>query len=300
MKIITGYTGQAHVTSDDAASLNRAIFGNDRDVILAGIGSELSATISSTGNQVTIGTGDIVMDGVQARIMAAETLTIDNGVQNQYRMDLIVAHYTKNASTAVENVELKVIKGTSGASAVMPEYESGSIADGALVRDAVIYEVVLYGNNIQSLTKAMTTFYSPDVKFMHPIDVQGENGFASFQESEGAKISVSDLQKNELASMKINSDGSVAMSAGAKSWAIPFIQHGFKLCPLSDTKTANVELTFPIAFKTPPSFIPFCTNHKGGAYIETTVVTATDVRFHLVGSNYGSVNVYWVAIGEIG
>lgn len=160
MHLVTGYAGQAHITAADQGSLNAALVGEASYVLNRG--SKLAATVV-TNNSITIADGDIMMQGRHARIEEGETveLTIENGSQGNYRNDLIVARYTKNASTGVEDVNLVVIKGTPAESdPADPEYTSGNIINGnVLTADMPLYRVPLNGLTVQTLVPLFSTVY---------------------------------------------------------------------------------------------------------------------------------------------
>lgn len=157
MHLITGYAGEAHVTAADQGSLHAALFGEESYVLNRG--SKLAATIASN-NKITIADGDIMLQGRHARIEEDSTvdLAIENGTQGNYRNDLIVARYTKNASTGVEAVNLVVIKGTPAASNPSdPAYTSGDILhDHAAQADMPLYRVKLNGLTIEAVETLFT------------------------------------------------------------------------------------------------------------------------------------------------
>ena len=109
MNIITGYTGKKHVTAGNDGCLNMGFAGTD-DYVL-NVGKKLEAQIVSN-NQVRIFDGEILMQGRQASIDAGtyEDVNIENGEQLLGRNDLIVARYTLDSETAVEKIELAVVK----------------------------------------------------------------------------------------------------------------------------------------------------------------------------------------------
>ena len=152
MEIITGYRGEPHITAQQDRDVNIGIFGGGA-MILKGVGSELAATVISA-NEVEIADGALVAEGCTAEIQygTTESMTIENGEQGMLRVDLIVARYTKAAGTGVESMELAVIKGTSAASTpAVPEYNTGTIADGDSPVDFPIYKVNLDGISITSV-----------------------------------------------------------------------------------------------------------------------------------------------------
>lgn len=159
MHLVTGYAGAAHVTAADQGSLNAAMFGAESYVLDRG--SKLAATVESN-NSITIADGDIMMQGRHARIEEGSTvaLTIENGTQGSYRNDLIVARYTKDSNTGIEDVNLVVIKGTPAASNPSdPAYTSGDIIhDNVLTADMPLYRVPLDGLTVQTLVPLFSTF----------------------------------------------------------------------------------------------------------------------------------------------
>lgn len=153
MNIIAGYRGEAHITSQQLRNKNIGIFG-DGACILA-VGSEMAATVISA-NEVDIADGILVAEGCTAEITrgTVEAMAIDNGTQWMLRTDLIVARYTKNSGTGVEDMQLVVIKGTPAASnPATPSHTTGSIADGDTTVDFPLYEVHLDGIAIDSVVR---------------------------------------------------------------------------------------------------------------------------------------------------
>lgn len=152
MHLITGYAGAEHVTAADAGSLHIAIFGTGQYVLDRG--NKFAATIV-TNNTIRIADGDIMMQGRHVRLAEGSyvDLTIDNSAQGMMRNDLIVARYTKDASTGVEAVNLVVIKGTAAASnPADPAYTAGDIInDHVALNDMPLYRVPLDGLNVQTL-----------------------------------------------------------------------------------------------------------------------------------------------------
>jgi len=153
MNIIAGYRGEAHITSQQLRNKNIGIFGDD--VCILAVGSEMAATVISA-NEVDIADGILVAEGCTAEIAlgTVEAMAIDNGAQGMLRTDLIVARYTKNSGTGVEDMQLEVIKGTPAASnPATPSHTTGSIADGDTTVDFPLYEVHLDGISIESVVR---------------------------------------------------------------------------------------------------------------------------------------------------
>lgn len=153
MDIITGYVGSPHVTAEQDRDINIGIFGNESYVLQTG--SQLTAEVSSN-NEIKVRDGVIMHQGCAASIKknTYDSLTIANGSQGMKRVDLIVARYSRNPSTNVESLKLKVLQGTpSENSPTVPGYTTGDIQSGDLVADMPLYQVILNGLNITEVKK---------------------------------------------------------------------------------------------------------------------------------------------------
>lgn len=113
VNIVTGYTGVAHVTSDDDRAKNSSIFGTKKFIL--DYGNNFSAE-KLNNNQIRIKDGMLINQGTQMGIEPNdyEDVTIENGVSGMTRIDLICMRYSKNADSAKESASLVVIKGTAG------------------------------------------------------------------------------------------------------------------------------------------------------------------------------------------
>lgn len=174
MNLVTGYTGQAHVTAADDGALNAALVGSGQYVMPTG--NQLQASVI-TNNSVKVLDGDALMQGRHIRIEPGTSvdLTIENGATGYYRNDLIVIRYAKEASTGVETANLTVIKGTPGTEqAADPSYTSGDILnDGAIANDMPLYRVVLEGLNIKEL---VPLYAKPETVADHAADKNNPHG----------------------------------------------------------------------------------------------------------------------------
>ena len=165
MKIVTGYTGQPHITSNAQQGFNQGIFGSG-DCVLK-VGNKFSAAMTDA-NTVTIQDGEGVMQGVHFRIDpgTTETVNISNGTSGYKRIDLVCARYTKNAITGVEDVSLVVVEGTPDASTPStPTVNSGTILTGGSPVDFPLYKVSLDG-----LTPTLTALFDPNGAVINPPD----------------------------------------------------------------------------------------------------------------------------------
>ena len=164
MNIITGYRAEPHITAQQDRDVNIGIFGASAK-ILKGVGSEMAATVISA-NEVEIADGALVAEGCTAEITrgTSESMTIENGGQDMKRIDLIVARYTKDPGTGVEDMQLAVVKGTPAASnPAVPTYNTGTIADGDSPVDFPIYQVNIDGISITSVDALVGTVSVPSM-----------------------------------------------------------------------------------------------------------------------------------------
>lgn len=157
MKIVTGYTGTPHITSNDDQGLLQGIVGTGSYIL--SVGSQFAYTLISA-NELQISDGEGVLQGVHFRIEPGftESVTIDNGSQGMQRIDLVCVRYEKVVDTGVESVSLVVHKGTpAAASPVSPTPVSGDILAGDLVAEMPLYTVTLNGLTVSNVSKVAGT-----------------------------------------------------------------------------------------------------------------------------------------------
>ena len=151
MRIITGYGGEAHITSNDDQSRHRGETGPGNYAF--NVGSKFAATIVNN-NEISIANGEGLVQGVHFRVDPStyDSIELENGTQGKKRIDLICAHYEKDSVTQVESMTWKVIKGTetSGTPAV-PAHDTGDIRTGDRSVDAPWYQVTYDGLSISSV-----------------------------------------------------------------------------------------------------------------------------------------------------
>lgn len=155
MKIVTGYTGTPHITSNDQQAFNQGIFGNGNSVL--NVGQKFNATLNSA-TSVTIEDGEGVLQGVHFRIATGETetLTFGPGTPGYNRIDLICARYAKEPVTGVESIDLVVIEGSPATGAASePTYNTGDILQGDTPVDFPLWKITLSG-----LTPTLTKMFS--------------------------------------------------------------------------------------------------------------------------------------------
>ena len=142
VELVTGHAGKAHATAEQAAGLNAGILGLD-DYVLD-VHDKFEITVVSA-NKVTVGTGELVMQGRHVSQGTPEDLIVTNGSQGQKRNDLIVCRYAKG-SQSVESAELVVVRGkpTTG-TPKDPALNTTSPLDGGTIYDMALYRIPLDG-----------------------------------------------------------------------------------------------------------------------------------------------------------
>lgn len=127
IELVTGHAGSAHVTSAQDGRLNAAAWGDGKYVLP--LQAQFAITVDSA-NQVTIATGDAMLEGRHVTSEAPTTLAVDSGTQSMKRNDLVCIVYSKNGS-GVESAALQVVKGTeTSGTPTDPAIPSGSILAG--------------------------------------------------------------------------------------------------------------------------------------------------------------------------
>lgn len=153
MEIITGYTGKAHIFSEQDRDVNIGIVGEGSYVLQTGM--QLEAEVSSN-NEIKIRDGVLMHQGCTASIKknTYDSLTIINGSQGMKRIDLIVARYERNQDNGTESISLKVIQGTPEESnPAVPSHITGDIQSGDAVADMPMYKIIIDGLNITEVQK---------------------------------------------------------------------------------------------------------------------------------------------------
>lgn len=158
LHLVTGYGGSAHITSADQGAFNAGLIGSGEYVMNSG--NKFAASVISS-NTVRILDGDLLMQGrhVTLKKDTYEEVTINNGLQAMNRNDIIVARYTKDSSTGVENVTFAVIQGIAvEGTASDPEITTGDILAGdCLLHEMPLWRIPLTGLTVGTPVKLFST-----------------------------------------------------------------------------------------------------------------------------------------------
>ena len=145
VELVTGHANKAHATAEQAAGLNAGILGLD-DYVLD-VHDKFEITVVSA-NKVTVGTGELVVQGRHVSQGTTEDLIVTNGSQGQKRNDLIVCRYAKG-SQSVESAELVVVRDTpTTGTPTDPTLNTTSPLDGGTTYDMPLYRIPLDGITI--------------------------------------------------------------------------------------------------------------------------------------------------------
>ena len=245
LHIITGYKGQNHITAADIGSFNAAVFGVGEYVLNRG--SKFAASVLSA-NKIKIADGDLLMQGRHIRLNEGTNveLAIDNGSQGLKRNDLVVARYTKEADSGIEDCSLVVIKGTAVASnPADPAYNIGDIIeDHVFLADMPLYRIPIDGLNVGELVPlfALATISLPDgsitsakiakdavtsAKIYYKAITEekiNDNAVSSTKIANGA-VETAKIADSAVTSAKI-SDGSISTGKLASGFTLPIANGG--------------------------------------------------------------------------
>lgn len=180
MEIITGYTGKAHIFSEQDRDVNIGIVGEGSYVLQTGM--QLEAEVSSN-NEIKIRDGVLMHQGCTASIKknTYDSLTIINGSQGMKRIDLIVARYERNQDNGAESIGLKVIQGTPAESnPAVPSHITGDIQSGDAVADMPMYKIIIDGLNITEVQKVYSE--APNITELNR-KLQADNDWSTYSDN---------------------------------------------------------------------------------------------------------------------
>lgn len=214
MKIITGYKGEAHITSNEIQGENQGIFGTGSYVM--NVGNKFSPTLISA-NELQISDGEGVIQGVHFRVDPGtyDSVTIENGAQGMNRKDLVVCRYTKDAETGVEQTEWVVKKGTAtSGTATRPSATSGNIRTGSTLAEMAMFEIVLSGINVTAVNPLFSVLKS----MKELMDLENElntNESKTITLTCGATVTLN--KRGKVVTMIVSGTASNGVASGASS-----------------------------------------------------------------------------------
>lgn len=276
LHIVTGYKGENHVTAADIASFQASIFGTGEYVLNRG--NKFSTTVVSN-NQIRVADGDILMQGRHIRMNEGTyvDLTIENGSQGYFRNDLIVARYTKDSTTGVEDCNLVVIKGTAvSADPVDPEYTTGDIIEEhVLLNDMPLYRIPLDGLNVGTLVPLWTEASIS----VSPADI----GAAPADHTHTPASIGAEKQRLQFTNKTVAASAFVANST--------YEDFGYRAAVALSGVTANMtpEVVFNVADAISGIFAPVAACYAGGIYLYASEVPEATITIPTI--------ICWKAVG---
>lgn len=181
MKIITGYTGERQITSDNDASIFTGIIGKKNYVLnsLNNFGYQLMGN-----NIIRIKSGVMNYGGRYGIVEEYEDVTFENGKQGVTRTDMLVARYEKDELTGIESMKLVMITGTS------------AVAAKPLDTDFPLYQITLNGINVASVTPQFDMLLSmQELKAL--IESTANNITTAYTKADGALSKEIEAEKKE-------------------------------------------------------------------------------------------------------
>ena len=169
VKIVTGYTGSAHITSNDEQARNQGIFG--RGNIILDVGNGLTVT-NTSGMTLTVADGDGVMSGVHYRVTpgSVETLTVTPPAAGYTRIDAVIAKYERSQDTNEESVEIILRQGTATTGTpAKPTHVENDVVAGALTTEMVLAYVTVTSTAITSVANEVQQKIYASIKNPFPV-----------------------------------------------------------------------------------------------------------------------------------
>ena len=141
MHMLEQHMGQDHVSAQDQADENMAQFGSG--VYLTKYKDAYPTVEMTSANQLTIGTGSLLVNGRHCIIDTPEVLSVDNGSSGMTERDLVCVHWKEveaevqaasgddTQTITKEEVDLVIVKGTPASSgATDPAISQDTIRSG--------------------------------------------------------------------------------------------------------------------------------------------------------------------------
>ena len=143
VELVTGYAGKAHVSSSEDGARQAGTVGTGM-YALETVDEPLKATLENA-NTVTIGPGDVLINGRHVQLTGSTTFAVPVGTQGMQTSNLLVLRY-ELAEDETESVTAVTLTGEPAASDPQdPELATGSVLDGDSPVDMPLYRVVTTG-----------------------------------------------------------------------------------------------------------------------------------------------------------
>ena len=143
VELVTGYAGKAHVSSSEDGARQAGTVGTGM-YALETVDEPLKATLENA-NTVTVGPGDVLINGRHVQLTGSTTFAVPVGTQGMQTSNLLVLRY-KLAEDETESVTAITLTGEPAASDPQdPTLATGSVLDGDSPVDMPLYRVITTG-----------------------------------------------------------------------------------------------------------------------------------------------------------
>lgn len=143
VELVTGYAGKAHVSSSEDGARQAGTVGTGM-YALETVDEPLKATLENA-NTVTVGPGDVLMNGRHVQLTGSTTYGIPVGTQGQKTSNLLVIRY-EVAEDGTESATAITLTGSpSTAEPEDPTLATGDILAGDSPVDMPLYRVITTG-----------------------------------------------------------------------------------------------------------------------------------------------------------
>lgn len=155
VSLVTGYSGTEHVTSGQDGARQAGTVGTGMYVLMTN-DNPLAAKLENA-NTVTVGPGDVLINGRHVQLTGSTTFAIPVGTQAQQTSNLLVLRYARDDS-GVETAEALTLTGSPSTSDPQdPELATGNILDGDTPVDMPLYRVITTGIETAQPVKLFNT-----------------------------------------------------------------------------------------------------------------------------------------------
>ena len=143
VELVTGYAGKAHVSSGEDGARQAGTVGTGMYALMT-VDEPLKAVLENA-NTVTVGPGDVLINGRHVQLTGSTTFAVPVGAQGMRTSNLLVLRY-ELAEDETESVTAITLTGEPSASDPDdPELATGSVLDGDSPVDMPLYRVVTTG-----------------------------------------------------------------------------------------------------------------------------------------------------------
>lgn len=143
VELVTGYAGTAHVSSSEDGARQAGTVGTGM-YVLETVDEPLKATLENA-NTVTVGPGDVLVNGRHVQLTGSTTFSIPVGTQGQRTSNLLVIRYEVDEDGTESATAITLTGSPSTADPEDPELATGDILAGDSPVDMPLYRVVTTG-----------------------------------------------------------------------------------------------------------------------------------------------------------